>query len=300
MRTPIVYHHPGELPPHHEEGTFGYATMAFGEICEDERRPVDPLSTTCAGLREGPAGEAVVAINIAVIFAGGSGQRMRPNAVPKQFLDFHGKPLIIHTLEHFEHHREIDAIAVACLADWIDTLRELLERFDVTKVRWIVEGGETGQMSIYNALVAVEGDVDGDAIVLVHDGVRPIIDADLISRNIASVKKCGTAVTAYPTVETSIVSLGGETVDEVLERSKLYTAQAPQSFHLRELIACHREAQAAGRTDYIDSCSIYRVSHPTVHLVEGSRSNMKVTTPEDYYVFRALSEFNTIREIEGL
>lgn len=225
---------------------------------------------------------------------------MRSNAVPKQFLDFHGKPLIIHTLEHFEHHREIDAIAVACLADWIDTLRELLERFDVKKVRWIVEGGETGQMSIYNALAAIEADVDEDPIVLVHDGVRPIIDADLISRNIASVKECGTAVTAYPTIETSIVSVGGDTVDEVLERSKLYTAQAPQSFRLGELIACHRAAQADGRTDYIDSCSIYRVSHPTVHLVEGSRSNMKVTTPEDYYVFRALSEFNSIREIEGL
>lgn len=225
---------------------------------------------------------------------------MRSNAVPKQFLDFHGKPLIIHTLEHFEHHREIDAIAVACLADWIDTLRELLERFDVKKARWIVEGGETGQMSIYNALAAIEADVDEDPIVLVHDGVRPIIDADLISRNIASVKECGTAVTAYPTIETSIVSVGGDTVDEVLERSKLYTAQAPQSFRLGELIACHRAAQADGRTDFIDSCSIYRVSHPTVHLVEGSRSNMKVTTPEDYYVFRALSEFNSIREIEGL
>jgi 2-C-methyl-D-erythritol 4-phosphate cytidylyltransferase len=225
---------------------------------------------------------------------------MRSSAVPKQFLDFHGKPLIVHTIEHFEHHREIDGIVIACLADWIDHLRELLSQFGIEKVRWIVEGGETGQMSIYNALAAIEGEVDERAIVLVHDGVRPLIDAEMITRNLRSVEEHGSAVTAYPAVETPIISETGRTVDEVLKRSRVYIAQAPQSFYFSDLIACHRKAQAAGELDYIDSCALYRQSHPDVHLVEGSRSNIKVTTPEDYYVFRALSEFGSMREIEGL
>jgi 2-C-methyl-D-erythritol 4-phosphate cytidylyltransferase len=239
-------------------------------------------------------------MNVAVIFAGGSGQRMRSNAVPKQFLEFNGKPLLVHTLEHFERHREIDAIAIACIAGWVDELKDMLERFEIRKVRWIVEGGETGQMSIYNALAAVEPDADPDTIVLVHDGVRPIIDADLISRNIATVKEFGSAVTVFPSFETPIISESGDTVDEILERSKVYIAQAPQSFRLGDLLACHRSAQSEGRTDHIDSCSIYRCTHKGVHMVEGSRANMKVTTPEDYYVFRALSEFANIREIEGI
>jgi 2-C-methyl-D-erythritol 4-phosphate cytidylyltransferase len=225
---------------------------------------------------------------------------MRSSAVPKQFLDFHGKPLIIHTLEHFEHHPEIDAIVVACIADWIDYLRDLLDRFEITKVRWVVEGGATGQMSIYNALAAIEDDVDERAIVLVHDGVRPIIDAEMITRNIRSVREHGSAVTAYPAVETPIVSRTGETVDEVLKRSDIYIAQAPQSFFYSDLMSCHRAALDAGEFDHIDSCSLYRESHPEVHLVEGGRSNIKVTTPEDYYIFRALSEFIAAQEIEGL
>ncbi len=225
---------------------------------------------------------------------------MRSSSVPKQFLDFHGKPLIVHTLEHFEHHREIDGIVVACLADWMDHLRLLLEQFGITKVRWIVKGGDTGQMSIYNALAAIEDDVDERAIVLVHDGVRPLIDAEMITRNLRSVEEYGSAVTAYPALETPIISETGATVDEVLKRSRVYIAQAPQSFYLSDLIDCHRKAQAAGELDYIDSCSLYRESHPEVHLVAGSRSNIKVTTPEDYYVFRALSEFGSVREIEGL
>jgi 2-C-methyl-D-erythritol 4-phosphate cytidylyltransferase len=155
-------------------------------------------------------------------------------------------------------------------------------------------------MSIFNALAAIEADADEGSIVLVHDGVRPLIDAEMITRNLRSVEQYGSAVTAYPALETPIISETGRTVDEVLKRSRVYIAQAPQSFYLSDLIACHRKAQAAGALDYIDSCSLYRESNPEVHLVEGSRSNIKVTTPEDYYVFRALSEFGSVREIEGL
>ncbi len=124
-------------------------------------------------------------MNIGVIFAGGIGQRMKTTKRPKQFLEMHGKPIIIYTLEIFENHPEIDAIVVSCVADWIPYLNELLERFRITKVKKVVPGGETGQMSIYNGLVAAK-EIAGEekSIVLIHVGVRPLIDGTVITNNI--------------------------------------------------------------------------------------------------------------------
>ena len=144
-------------------------------------------------------------MNIAVVFAGGVGQRMQTGGLPKQFMEIHDKPIIIHTIEHFEKHDEIDAIVIACVADWTDYMQELVDKYKITKVKRIVPGGETGQLSIYNGLVAAKeyeaealakkaGENDSDrtdgekTVVLIHDGVRPLINAKLISDCIASVK----------------------------------------------------------------------------------------------------------------
>ena len=118
-------------------------------------------------------------MNVAVIFAGGVGSRMTSAAVPKQFLEIHGKPIIIHTLEHFEEHPEIDAIAMAILPDWRHHMERLIRRHELQKVRWIVDGGATGQESRHRALQAVALDASPDTIVLIHDGVRPLIDRTL-------------------------------------------------------------------------------------------------------------------------
>ena len=134
--------------------------------------------------------------NIAVIFAGGSGRRMHTKDKPKQFLLVHGKPIIVHTIEQFENHPEIDGIIVVCIEGWIDYMNDMIYRYRLDKVKKVVPGGKTGQLSIYNGLCAAEEFFGTDGtIVLIHDGVRPLIDADTISRNIAAVREFGTAIT---------------------------------------------------------------------------------------------------------
>ena len=125
-------------------------------------------------------------MNVALIFAGGSGTRMNTKSKPKQFLELHGKEIIIYTLEHFERHPEIDAIAVVCIADWIDYLKSIIRKHGIDKVKWIVPGGETGQDSIFNGLEAIHKDCPEDSVVLIHDGVRPLINRELISDNIVT------------------------------------------------------------------------------------------------------------------
>jgi 2-C-methyl-D-erythritol 4-phosphate cytidylyltransferase len=230
-------------------------------------------------------------MNVAVIFAGGVGSRACTNgsSTPKQFLVFHEKPILIHTLEHFERHPDIDAVSLAMVGEWLDHTRALLKEFGITKVRWIVEGGETGQDSIRNALDAIETEDDTDTVVLVHDGVRPLIDESMITHNIECARTHGTAITAYPTFETSVVSWEGESIDEVLERSVTYVAQAPQSFNLSLLRKSHQRALEDERHDFIDSCSLVRTYNDTpMHMVMGSRTNIKITTPEDFLIFEAL------------
>ena len=127
-------------------------------------------------------------MNIGVIFAGGVGSRMHSKDVPKQFLEIHNKPIIIHTLEYFEHNDEIDAVVISCVGEWIPHLEKLLYQYRIEKVKRVVRGGATGQLSIYNGLQAAKEVAAGQkAIVLIHDGVRPLISEKLLSDNIASV-----------------------------------------------------------------------------------------------------------------
>ncbi|WP_313477367.1 IspD/TarI family cytidylyltransferase [Microbacterium sp.] len=234
-------------------------------------------------------------MNIAVIFAGGVGSRMKLKALPKQFLEVHGKPVIVHTLELFEEHSEIDGIVVAILPSYRDQLEKLVHRYELTKVR-IVDGGSTGQESRHNALRAVAEQYPKDSVVLVHDGVRPHIDADLISTNIAAVREHGSAITCTKVFETIVVSTAGK-VDDVIPRDVLYTAQAPQSFVLGEVLAAYDQAVADGENDSIDSCSLMRRYGHAVHIIEGPRSNIKITTADDFYISKSFFELAEARQL---
>ncbi len=143
-------------------------------------------------------------MNYALIFAGGTGRRMNSCSKPKQFLALHGKPILLYTKEHFEKHPHLDGIIVVCLRNWIDELKTLLRRYDIGKVMEIVPGGGTGQESIFNGLKALEGFSEDDDIVLIHDGVRPLINGKLISANIGAAKEYGAAITAEPAVESIV------------------------------------------------------------------------------------------------
>ena len=240
-------------------------------------------------------------MNTALIFAGGAGRRMHSAGKPKQFLELHGKPIIIHTLEHFERHPEIDAIAVVCIAGWIDYLKDLLIRFHIKKVRWIVPGGETSQESTRAGLGILEANCDPrDTIVLIHDGVRPLITEKVISDNIAAVRQYGNAITAAPAIETIITVDENEDVTELIDRQACRLARAPQSFYLSDIIAMHQKAMADNYDKMIDSASLMIHYGVKLHLVEGPAENIKITTPSDFYIFKAIQEARENMQILGL
>ncbi|MBR7178014.1 MAG: 2-C-methyl-D-erythritol 4-phosphate cytidylyltransferase [Oscillospiraceae bacterium] len=240
-------------------------------------------------------------MNTALIFAGGTGKRMGAAGRPKQFLELHGKPIIIYTLEYFDRHPEIDAIAVVCIESWIDHLQYLLDRFRIKKVRWIVPGGATSQDSTRAGLNAIAADCDPkDTIVLIHDGVRPLITEKLISDNIAAVKKYGNAITAAPAIETIITVDGNEDVDQLIDRQTCRLARAPQSFWLADIIQMHRRSIADGYDQMLDSASLMIHYGVKLHLVESPAENIKITTPSDFYIFKAITESRENMQILGL
>ena len=238
---------------------------------------------------------------VVVIFAGGSGVRMGAGK-PKQFLEVAGMPIIIHTLELFENHPRVDDIYIACKEDSIEKLGRLLRRFDITKVRNIVPGGTTAMGSIYNGLMAARADNPDGTIVLIHDGVRPFISPKLIDEVIDKVVSSGAAATCTPMYETPIISKSGETVEETPLRADCYTAQAPQGFRLGEVISAHEEVRAKDPmyTGIVDNCTLLKSLGRDVAIVKGPRSNIKVTTPEDLYIFKAMIEYRETREALGL
>lgn len=229
-------------------------------------------------------------MNIAVIFAGGVGRRMRSKDLPKQFLELHNKPIIIHTLEVFQYSEEIDAIVVACVEDWIPHLEALLYRFRISKVKKVVPGGESGQLSIYCGLRAARelaGEQE-DALVLIHDGVRPLITEQVLQDNIACVRQHGSAITTAPVQETILVTDGQGGILHVPDRANSRVAKAPQSFWLRDVLRAHEKALEMGRRDFIDTCSMMQYFGHALHLVDGPLENIKITTPEDFYTMRAI------------
>lgn len=240
-------------------------------------------------------------MNIAVIFAGGSGIRMGAG-IPKQFLEINGKPIIIHTLQLFQYHDRIDKIYLSVLEDYIPYMQELVEEYRLRKVAKVLPGGETAQDSIYNALKTAEAENEADAIVLIHDGVRPFVSYEVISDNIESVKKYGNGITCTPCYETIMISSDGEKVEKVPYRKETFAAQAPQSFYLKDIIAAHDQVRSTpGRYEnMVDACTIIRSLGAEAHMVMGNRGNIKVTTPEDVYMFRALLQYKENEQAFGL
>lgn len=236
--------------------------------------------------------------NVAVIFAGGTGQRMGVKDVPKQFLEVEGKPIIIYTLEHFEKHEEIDEIYVVCIESWIDYLNYHLEKNNFTKIKSVIKGGKTGQDSIYLGLKEAEKNCSFDDVVLIHDGVRPFINGELISRNIRDTKLHGNSISSTGCNETFLVSKNGLDIDDVPVRKESFNGQAPQAFKLGEIISAHEEMREKNPDyiDVIDSCTLFHLLGKKTYLTEGVRGNIKVTNPVDIYLFKAWLEFKNNNE----
>lgn len=239
-------------------------------------------------------------MNYVVIFAGGAGKRMNTRTRPKQFLTLHGKEIIVYTLEHFENHPEIDGISIVCIESWVGHLKKLLDKYQIKKVKWISSGGNTGQESIFNGLDAMRNDIDHDSVVLIHDGVRPLIDEELISENIRMTKQRGNGITVVPATETVMLMDENDHIIQSVDRKKCRVVRAPQSFIYRDILNAHDEARRLGECDIIDSATMMSAKGYTLYPVVGKPENIKITTPSDFYTFRAIVEAEENSQILGV
>ena len=238
--------------------------------------------------------------SIAIIFAGGTGQRMNTTTRPKQFLELHGKPILVYTLELFQKTVSVDAIVVVMLNDWIPYTEELIDKYRITKVKAVVPGGKTGQESIFNGIEKAYEWRSEDTIVLIHDGVRPLVDEETIDRCVRCAHERGNAITVSPATETiALMSDEGE-VGKILPRKDCQMAKAPQCFNLEKIYNNHLKAKRDGKPDFIDSASLMQYYGERLYTVEGPTENIKITTPADYYIFRAIVDARENSQIFGL
>ena len=239
-------------------------------------------------------------MNIAMIFAGGSGVRMGAG-IPKQFLEINSMPVLVHSVRLFQWHHLIDKIYISTLEDYIPYVESLVEEYRLTKVAAVIPGGETAQDSIYNCLIKGAEENPDDSIVLLSDGVRPFISYDVITANIETAQEKGNAITCTPCFETILLSHDGESVSEVPFRKDTFAAQAPQTFVLKDIIEAHERIRATESRyeNMVDNCTICHTLGIPVHMVEGNRGNIKVTTPEDVYMFRALLQYRENEQTFG-
>ena len=230
-------------------------------------------------------------MTFALIFAGGTGKRMNSRSKPKQFLEMHGKPIIIYTLEHFEYHEGIDAIVIVCIKEWISELRGLMKRYGITKVKSVVPGGETGHDSIYLGLRAMKELAQGEDIVLINE--------ELITQNINMVKKYGNAITSEEVRESIVQSKNGKDILNVPKRSEMFVAKAPQSFRYGRILELYQKAEE-DNFKAIDSSHLCHVYQEQMHLVPSTKNNIKITEPADFYIYRALYEALEGQQIFGV
>ncbi len=224
----------------------------------------------------------------AMLFAGGSGVRMESSDLPKQFLEVGGKPIIIHTMEHFARHPKVDAIVVACKENWIDYLKELIERFKVSKVRSIVPGGPNGFDSIHNGVIATaQFSLNGEDLILICDGVRPMLSEKLITDCIEHTIKYKTAVPVTPSIDSLLYSTDGETCGKSYDRNTMFITQAPQGYTMERILWAHEEAYKRGILNPVSSSELFIELGEKVHIFRGERFNIKVTTPEDLITLRS-------------
>lgn len=227
-------------------------------------------------------------MNIAVIIAGGSGHRMGQD-IPKQFINVYDKPILIYTLESFQKHPQIDAIEVVCIEGWHDIVWAYARQFNISKLKWIVAGGDSGQESIRNGVYNLEDNCQPDDIIIIHDGIRPLVDETVLSDVIVKCQKYGNAVTSLPYNEQIFVVDDETSTVKYIPRETLRRVSTPQAYKFEKLNWAYHEAFEKG-------IGIYGSSYTNTMMVElgerlyfaaGSDKNIKLTTKDDLEIFKA-------------
>lgn len=228
-------------------------------------------------------------MNIALIIAGGSGNRMGQD-IPKQFINVYDKPVIIYTLEGFQRHPMVDAIEVVCIDGWHEVLWAYAHQFNIDKLKWVVSGGNSAQESIRNGVYNLEGKVSNDDIIIIHDGIRPLVDDTVLTDVIIKAKEFGNGVTSLPYNEQIfIVNPDNETTTkQYIPRETLRRVSTPQAYKFKRLDEAYHEA-------FEKEIGIYGSSYAntmmvelgeTLHFALGSDKNIKLTTKDDLEMFK--------------
>lgn len=225
--------------------------------------------------------------NIALILAGGSGIRTHQD-IPKQFLTINDRPIIIYTLEIFQQHPEIDAIAAVCLGGWEHFLQAYAKQFNITKLKHIVTGGENGHQSARNGIFELEKNYAPEDIVLVHDGNRPLLSAEIISDCIVTTRKFGCATPVAPSLDAMFETTDGLTSATHYPRNNIKHGQTPNGFFLGKICDIYRKADAMGIKNSSGPSILMMDLGEPAHLYSGSAKNFKITTAEDIEIFKAL------------
>ncbi|MCR4608475.1 MAG: 2-C-methyl-D-erythritol 4-phosphate cytidylyltransferase [Eubacterium sp.] len=226
-------------------------------------------------------------MNIGLIIAGGAGARMHQD-IPKQFITVNEKPVIVYTLEAFQEHPMIDSIAVVCIAGWEQVLSAYAKQFNITKLEYIIPGGDNGQGSIRNGVFELEKHFGPEDIVLIHDAIRPMVSAEIISDCIRVTQEKGCAITVIPCAEAMMQTQDGEVSCGSYPRDNLKRTQTPQGFKIGDICQLHRDALDAGITNSVASCTLMIEMGKQVYFSKGSEKNIKLTTVEDIDIFKAL------------
>ena len=228
-------------------------------------------------------------MNIAVIIAGGSGQRMGQD-IPKQFINVYDKPVIIYTLEGFQRHPQIDAIEVVCIDGWHDVLWAYAHQFNITKLKWVISGGNTGQESIRNGVFNLEGKVGDEDIIVIHDGIRPLVDETVLTDVIMKAQIHGNAVTSLPYNEQIFVvnPENEKTTKHYIPREILRRVSTPQAYKFGKLDWAYHEAfeKEIGIKGSAYTNTMMVELGETLYFAAGSDKNIKLTTKDDLEMFK--------------
>ena len=228
-------------------------------------------------------------MNVALILAAGTGSRMGNADKPKQFLPIYGKPLMIHTIEAFEMHDDIEKIVVVTSEGYEDQVKVWCKQYDLGKVKAVVHGSDSRQGSVYNGLQAIkELGVNGDDIIVIHDAARPLISQNIISNNIEACKKYDAVDTVIKATDTIVASSDAERITNIPNRSELYQGQTPQTFKFALISEAHEKAKLGQIPNVTDDTKLVISMGKDVHLVEGSKQNFKITTFDDLMMLKAL------------
>lgn len=224
--------------------------------------------------------------NIAVLIAGGKGTRFGADK-PKQFVEINGKPILAYTMDVFQNTKSVDAIAVVCIEEWQDYVKEMRDKYSFSKLKYIIQGGNSRFYSIYNAITFFADKMLDEDCIMIHDAVRPCVTEKIITESFAAAAQYGATLAVAPSFDTMYVSEDGKNVSGIYPREKLFKGQTPETLRYSLALECYKEAEERNLTIDATSELLIELKQP-IHLTKGGQENIKITTTDDIIMFKSI------------